>query len=41
MASYREFRKETLSRRRRRSAQRVLRLVLAVLVLLGLAWAPR
>lgn len=38
MASYREFRKETLSRRRRRSAQRGLRLVLAVVVLLGLAW---
>lgn len=38
MASYREFRKETLSRRRRRSAQRALRLVLAAAVLLGLAW---
>ena len=38
MANYREFRKETLSRRRRRSAQRGLRLVLVVLALLGLAW---
>ena len=38
MASYREFRKETLSRRRRRSVRRTLRGALAAVVLLGLAW---
>lgn len=38
MASYREFRRETIARRRRRQTRRGLTLVLAVLVLLGLAW---
>ncbi|HJA25554.1 MAG TPA: hypothetical protein H9795_05800 [Candidatus Fournierella merdigallinarum] len=38
MASYREFRKETLARQRHRSALRVLRLAAAAVVLLGLAW---
>ena len=38
MANYREFRRETMARRRRRQTRRGLRLALAVLVLLGLAW---
>ena len=38
MANYREFRRETIARRRRRQTRRGLTLVLAVLVLLGLAW---
>lgn len=39
MANYREFRQETLARRRRRSARRALRLALTAAVLAGLAWA--